>query len=146
MGKPRPTFPECCATCEHRAVDTRMGIIGDKEIFEEEVYCFYDLDTSKKFEDLKKMKFPNPIDEVLHVCDRYEPSWGVQQLHRRLCGLPELPVEFYPYRLARRQQGSQERLKQEYAVLSKNQLLKPERQLEIWNEGLDEHWEDEEDE
>lgn len=131
--RPRPTFPECCATCEHRAVDTTLKFTEmNREFVTEKVYCSYDKDSEVP------TVFRHFIDEVLHVCDRYDKSWGVEQMYRRLCGLPELPEEFYPYLLARLRQGNQESLRHEYVKLTKGQLLRPERQMEIWNAGLDE--------
>lgn len=134
----RATMPECCATCEHKAVDTQMWV--DTGRTTERVYCWHD----------KEHTFEMFRDEVLTVCERYEPSWGCQQEHRRRCGLPELPMDLWPYGVD--QQMLRFRLGEAYAeVEAENQrrresqrtegvtlanagtaLLPIERQMRIW--------------
>jgi len=94
-------MPECCATCEHKAVDTTMWVYEGHQT--ERVYCWHD----------KEHTFETLRDEVLTVCERYEPSWGVQQEHRRRMGLPELPPALYPYGVW--QQDNWDRLRAAYA-------------------------------
>lgn len=134
----RATMPECCATCEHKGVDTEMW--ADTGRTTERVYCFLD----------KEHTFETVRDEVLTICERYEPSWGCQQQYRRGLGLPELSSELYPYHVG--QQEIRERLRAAYAeveaVNARNRedervngptlanagtaLLMPERQMRIW--------------
>jgi hypothetical protein len=131
-------MPECCATCEHKAVDTEMWVRDGR--CEERVCCWYD----------KAHVFETFRDEVLTVCERYEPSWGCQQEHRRRLGLPELPHDLYPYSV---DQSHRVRLRAAYAeVEAENarnraaqrtegvtianagtRVLGVERQMQIWN-------------
>jgi hypothetical protein len=97
----RATMPECCATCEHKAVDTKMWV--DTGRTTERSYCWYD----------KEHTFETLRDEVLTICERYEPSWGCQQEYRKRMSLPELPMELWPYGVER--VPPSERLRAAYA-------------------------------
>lgn len=118
----RVTVPECCATCEHRAVDTRMW--ADTGRREEETYCGYD----------PEMPFPSQEVMVTSVCDRYERSWGVEQRVRVRQGLPELGSRLYPYNTDRIILGTQEdmHLASSGGAWAGGRLL-PEAQMQIFD-------------